>query len=185
MPIRRRLVRGPCRSADRAARSCAFTIIEVLAAVLIVIILAALLVPNYSYFVTKAQEVVCLSRMRNIHAGLVLYLDDNRFVWPQGPRPEEPGWTDFWVRTLEPLGVPRRYWQCPTIRKLMREQRERDFTLHYVPTLFPDTPRIAYRWPTQPWLIEIADAHGRGPLICFPDGSIKPFSKVLAEQGVR
>ena len=34
-------------------------------------------------------------------------------------------------------------------------------------------------------LIEMADAHGQGPLICFPDGSVKPFAKVLAEQGVR
>jgi prepilin-type N-terminal cleavage/methylation domain-containing protein len=185
MPLRRRLSRGLYLPADRATGTRAFTIVEVMAALLIVAILAVLLVPNYSYFLAKAEEVVCVSRMRNVHAGLTLYLEDRKFIWPQGPRPEERGWAEFWVSTLEPFGVPRKHWECPTIRKMARQQGEKEFTLHYVPTLFPDTPRIAYRWATQPWLIEIADAHGRGPLICFPDGAIKPFSKVLAEQGVR
>jgi type II secretory pathway pseudopilin PulG len=185
MPHPRRLCRGPRPPADRAARLRAFTILEVLAALLIVIILAALLVPNYRYFLAKAQEAVCVSRLRNIHTGLALYLDDHALVWPQGPQPESQGWAAFWVQTLEPYKVTQKYWECPTIRKIFRERGEKSFTLHYVPSLFPPTPKIAYRWPTQPWLIEIADAHGRGPLICFPDGSIKPFSKVLAEQGVR
>ena len=185
MPLRRRLSRGPCLSAHGATRAHAFTIVEVLAAVLIVIILAALLVPNYSYFLAKAQEAVCVSRLRNIHTGLALYLDDHEQVWPQGPQPETQGWAAFWVQTLQPYKVTQKYWECPTIRKIFRERGEKSFTLHYVPTLFPATPKIAYRWPTQPWLIEMADAHGQGPLICFPDGSIKPFAKVLAEQGVR
>jgi prepilin-type N-terminal cleavage/methylation domain-containing protein len=177
---------APCgRRHIRWSQPCGFTLVEILASLVIVLILVALLVPNYGYFVAKAQEAVCLSRMRNIHAGVTTYLNDHQRIWPQGPRPEARGWADFWVRTLEPYGVPRKYWECPTLRKLLREQGDQDFTLHYVPTLFPDTPGIAYRWPTQPWLIEMADAHGKGPLICFPDGSIKPFAKVLAEQGVR
>ena len=54
-----------------------------------------------------------------------------------------------------------------------------------MPTAFGPTPGLATRWATHPWLIERADSHGQGPLICFPDGSVKPFNKVLAEQGVR
>lgn len=58
-------------------------------------------------------------------------------------------------------------------------------SIHYTPTMFDDKPGTARRWPTQPWLIERADAHGNGALICFTDGSIKPFNKVLADQGLR
>jgi hypothetical protein len=50
--------------------------------------------------------------------------------------------------------------------------------------VFDNIPGTARRWPSQPWLVERADAHGSGALICFTDGSIKPFRKVLAEQGL-
>ncbi len=57
--------------------------------------------------------------------------------------------------------------------------------VHYTPTMFNATPGIATRWATQPWLIERSSVHAQGALICFPDGAIKSFDKVLAEQGVR
>jgi type II secretory pathway pseudopilin PulG len=155
-------------------------------AVLIVAILAMLLVPNWSRIIGAAQQVVCASNMRSIRVAFGSYLEDHSRIWPQGsPLPQEPGWAGFWIRTLSPYGIKERTWQCPTIRGLMKDQAEDEFGLHYVPTHFDATPNIANRWSTQPWLIEVADAHGQGPLICFPDGSIKPFMKVLAEQGVR
>lgn len=51
--------------------------------------------------------------------------------------------------------------------------------------MLDDTRGTAYRWPTQSWLIEVANAHGKGALTCFPDGSVKPMDKVLLEQGFR
>ena len=51
--------------------------------------------------------------------------------------------------------------------------------------MFTAEPGIATRWATQPWLIERASVHKHGPHICFPDGSVKSFNKVLAEQGLR
>jgi prepilin-type N-terminal cleavage/methylation domain-containing protein len=162
----------------------AFTLLEVLVVILILLILAALVVPNYGYFVAKAEETVCISRMRNLQTALRSYLDDHQAIWPQGPQPEASGWTEFWLTTLEPYGVSPKGWECPTIKKMLRGAEEPTFTLHYVPTTFDTTPNIAYRWVTQPWLIEAANAHGKGPLIAFPDGSVTPFFRVLAEQGV-
>jgi len=167
----------------------AFTIVELLAVVFLLLILISLAVPHYPKLIAKVQEVRCMANMRTIHAGLAGYLVDHEAVWPQGPSPAEGQlWSRFWLETLETYDVSRSTWQCPTIRGMMAsmgvsaaEMPE----LHYVPTMFTDTKGIAYRWATQPWLIERGDAHGRGALICFPDGSIKPFSKVLAEQGVR
>jgi type II secretory pathway pseudopilin PulG len=177
--------------ADIKARRCrtsgalAFTIVEVLAGLVIILILVVLIVPNYGHFLAKAEQAVCTSRMRTIHSALTTYLEDDRLVWPQGPPPEAPGWTEFWLERLSPYGVARKTWECPTLKKMLRDEGETAFSLHYVPTTFDATPNIAYRWPTQPWLIEAANAHGQGPLIAFPDGSIKPFFKVLDEQGLR
>ncbi len=164
----------------------AFTLLEVLAVLLVVSIIGILIAPNAKRIISAAQQVVCASNMRSIRVALGVYLEDNRMVWPQGsPLPQDPGWAQFWVDKLAPYGIGERTWQCPTIRGLMKEQGLTEFGLHYAPTLFDATPNIANRWATQPWLIEVADAHGQGPLICFPDGSVKPFLKVLAEQGVR
>jgi prepilin-type N-terminal cleavage/methylation domain-containing protein len=169
-----------------ASWQAGFSLLELAVALLILAIASLLLVPNLGRILASAQQVVCASNMRSIRVALGTYLEDHGKVWPQGsPLAQEPGWSDFWVRTLAPYGIRKQTWQCPTLRGLMKEQRLTEFGLHYAPTHFDATPNIANRWSTQPWLIEVADAHGQGPLICFPDGSVKPFTKVLAEQGVR
>jgi prepilin-type N-terminal cleavage/methylation domain-containing protein len=170
-------------------RAPAFTLLEVLIVIFLLGILAVLGISNYPALIAKVQEARCMGNMRAIHLGLTYYLNDHEAVWPQGPPPDEEGaWSRFWIDTLARYDVTEGTWQCPTLRSMIATsgvpERERP-RLHYVPTMFSDTKGIAYRWPTQPWLIERGDAHGRGALICFPDGAIKPFSKVLAEQGIR
>jgi len=160
-----------------------FSLVEVVIALLIVAILITLLVPNFGRITASAQEVVCASRMRSIRLALDSYLQDHELVWPQGPIPQDPGWAAFWLATLAPYDIKPRTWQCPVIRSWTRLDDDPEMQVHYVPTMFDATPNIAHRWATQPWLIEIADAHGKGPLIAFPDGSVKSYSKVLAEQG--
>ncbi|HEY5743468.1 MAG TPA: hypothetical protein VIS99_13100, partial [Terrimicrobiaceae bacterium] len=53
--------------------------------------------------------------------------------------------------------------------------------IHYLPTLFDDVPGRANRSPGTPWLMEIADGHGRGNLLIYLDGSVRPFKDVYAE----
>jgi type II secretory pathway pseudopilin PulG len=168
------------------AQTLGFTIIELVAAASVVLILAALIIPNYQNIINGAQQAVCASNMRSIRTGMDGYLQDHSLIWPQGPRPQDPGWADFWLQTLSPYGIKQRTWHCPTIKANLRgSEAPETLTLHYVPTMFDATKNIAYRWATQPWLIEAANAHGNGALICFPDGSVKPVNKVLAEQGLR
>ncbi len=172
---------------QRPDRRSGFTLLEALAILLIIGILAMLVVPNYGRIVATAQEVVCASHMRSIRVALGAYLQDHGNVWPQPPAEMEGAALQrFWLDTLAPYDVSESTWQCPTIRHALREEGlTGDFGLHYVPTRFDATPDIANRWATQPWLIEAANAHGKGPLICFPDGSVKSMFKVLAEQGTR
>lgn len=183
------LQRAPASASAQPDTTRAFTILEVLAVMLILLIIITLVVPNFGTWVAKAQEARCMANMRSIHLGLSTYLNDHDDIWPQGPPPDtDAAWSEFWIRTLEPQGITASTWRCPTIAGLLRTQDNAPFdaaSIHYIPTMFDATPGIARRWPTQPWLIERMDAHGNGALICFTDGSIKSFHKVLAEQGLR
>jgi len=174
----------PLDRGDKDPRQ-AFTILELAVTVAILAVLAALLLANREVIVASAEQAVCASRMRSIRVALDGYLQDHALVWPQGPRPQEAGWAPFWIGVLEPYGIGAKGWQCPTIRRLTRDNPDVSGSLHYIPTRFSDARNIAHRWPTHPWLIEMANAHGKGALICFPDGSIKPLARVLAEQGIR
>jgi prepilin-type N-terminal cleavage/methylation domain-containing protein len=165
-------------------RETAFTLLEVLVAAMIVAILAALIIPNYQGIVLKAQEAVCKSHMRAIHVALANYLQDHQDIWPQGPYPRDKvAWETFWLATLKPYDISENTWQCPSLKRLLGD--EDGYRLHYAPSMFDPTPGIARRWSRQPWLIERFGIHGQGPLICFPDGSIKSMARVLAEQGVQ
>ncbi len=160
-----------------------------LAAVAIIVILGLLLVPNLRPYMKRAGEAACAANMRSINVALRGYLQDHKDVWPQGPAvTDEKLWEDFWLETLKPYGISERTWTCKTIVSSLADggaKKEDMPRVHYMPTMFSAEPGIANRWSTQPWLIERANAHGKGALIGFPDGSIKPFNKVLAEGGVR
>jgi prepilin-type N-terminal cleavage/methylation domain-containing protein len=167
----------------------AFTLIEVLAAILILSILVVVSVPSAGLMIARAQEATCVANMRGITVGLHSYLQDHKNIWPQGPSPnEKKPWEDFWLDVLIPYDISEKKWQCPAFNSVLAGQgvppKERP-QVHYMPTVFPPEPGIATRWETQPWLIERPSVHKNGPHICFPDGSIKSFNKILAEQGVR
>lgn len=172
------------KRASNSERS-AFTLLELSVVVAIVLILAGLLFANRERLLASLEQATCSSRMRSIRVALGNYLQDHDSVWPQGPRPQEADWSAFWLRTLEPYDIQAATWQCPTIRRVTRGVTDEGWALHYVPTMFGKAPGMANRWATHPWLIEVADAHGKGPLICFPDGAIKPLSRVLAEQAAQ
>ena len=176
-------------SSQGGKKSLGFTLLEVLAAILILSILAAMLLPNLRQYIDRAGEVVCISRMRSITVGLHNYLQDHNALWPQGPSLNEPEpWEKFWLAVLQPYDISEKVWQCPTVNSrlasLGQPLKDRP-KVAYIPTMFSAEAGIANRWSTQPWLIERTSAHEQGPFICFPDGSVKSFFKVLAEHGVR
>jgi type II secretory pathway pseudopilin PulG len=173
----------------RAPEWGAFTLLEVLAVIILLAILTVLFLPSYGDFLRRAQETKCAANLRALNIGLRGYLHDHQSVWPQGPSlTEEKAWETFWLDALEPYGISPRDWRCPTIQSAFATSDvppDKHPKVHYIPTMFTAEPDIANRWATQPWLIERSDAHGSGPLICFPDGSVKSSRRVVAELGAR
>jgi prepilin-type N-terminal cleavage/methylation domain-containing protein len=160
-----------------------FTLLELIAVMCVLTILMFLALPNYQQYRRKVSEVQCSANMRSITVGLRAYLLDHADIWPEGPAPSAgQEWENFWLGKLQAYGISDKTWRCPGVGAGAGKDAPR---VHYTPTMFPPTPGIANRWATQPWLIERTEGHGQGALICFPDGSVKSFDKVLAEQGVR
>lgn len=133
----------------------------------------------------RANVVRCVANLRNLHIAMNHDVIDQGH-WPQCPfELAAEGYDGWWIKELGKYGISEASWQCPTLLKQDRTEKSKDSTLrqmkiHYVPTQFDDNPATPRKWARQPWLIEIADAHGEGALIVFPDGAIIGSTRYLS-----
>ncbi len=167
----------------RAARipSSGFTLLELLIALSIVGVLAALLFPVLRNMMEKPEGIRCMGNLRSLHVSFGSYVTDHQ-EWPQMPEDlKSPGkQAAFWYNSVLPYGAPREVWQCPGAARELDEGTVKPNEippLHYMPTAFGKGAVTPYRWAGQPWLAEIYN-HGDGPFFIFPDGSIKSFNEL-------
>jgi prepilin-type N-terminal cleavage/methylation domain-containing protein len=167
--------------AERSKPPQGFTLVEILAAVCILAILAGLVFYGYQPALDKAQSVLCMSRMRSIHAALAANLAD-KGSWPQPPEfpAGSTGLQSWWIDQLKPQGLSPQNWLCPTSGKIFGQQPgSPEAVSSYSVSFFDSSPSAPYKWATQPWLLEVAGIHPQGPHVCFPDGSIKNMNSLL------
>jgi len=162
------------RAAERG-----FTLLEMVAAIGILLILVALAFPAFQSITPAAERAACMNNLRNLRVAFSEYATSG---WPQipegielGSRAEEAWWLE---KSEKDLGLSQKNWQCPTIRRLFRNAPEGDRPLiHYLPTPFSGEPGRANKSPAMPWFIEIGDAHGDGNLLVRQNGTVEPAGR--------
>jgi prepilin-type N-terminal cleavage/methylation domain-containing protein len=157
-----------------------FTLVELLVVIAIIAILIGLLLPNISNLTSKAQEVVCNARLRNLWTAFSTYLNDGN-AWPQLPDGITIGSTEeqqWWLTTTSnSMSLTTKDWNCPTIARMAGSVTNSRQTclISYLPTLFDARPMTPSRWPRMPWFTEVIGPHGRGNLSVRADGSVSPI----------
>ena len=178
---------NPASAARGSSRlhSSGKTLLELIVVITIIAILAGLMVPVISYFKRKAQNGACMSNLKSLHAGFAGYLLDHQMVWPQlpgniteeGMSGENDQIAEFFIKAIEPYGAHRETWLCPSDRESFAESYdEKNYDASYIPTQFDNEPNAAYRYGTQPWLIERGGFHDQKINRIMPDASINPDS---------
>jgi prepilin-type N-terminal cleavage/methylation domain-containing protein len=97
-------------------KNSAFTLMELLTVIAVIGILAALLLTAVSHAKARAQQIQCVSNLRQIGLALQAYVGDNQ-AYPTSP---------FWAKTLEQQGfgnsksatnfIKQGVWLCPSAR---------------------------------------------------------------------
>lgn len=154
--------------------------------VLVIIgILCTLLLPLYGGMRARARKTQCIANLRNLYVGAEVYLQQNGH-WPQISRSSgasgSENFANAWIAALEPQGIGRSSWICPTIQELLQAPdyiQPRYARLDYIPMNFDDAVATPHRWPRQPWFIETGNVHGNGNLLIYTDGSVGEVNDLL------
>jgi prepilin-type N-terminal cleavage/methylation domain-containing protein/prepilin-type processing-associated H-X9-DG protein len=105
------------------ARQAAFTLIELLVVIAIIAILAAILFPVFAQARAKARQTACLSNMKQLGTGLMMYAQDYDETLPLndyvgnglGPLPgwRDPRAGDSWCSGIYPYVKNAQVYVCP------------------------------------------------------------------------
>ncbi len=89
-------------------RQSAFTLIEMMVVVAIILILAAMLLPALSRAKDQANRVTCINNIRQLNVSAQMYADENEDQYP--PRRMTP---NHWVYRLKEYYVADKIIECP------------------------------------------------------------------------
>ncbi len=162
----------------------AFTLVEITVATAVLLILVTLAVFSLAPARDRAELARCVANLRSLYTGFSTYVSDQG-QWPQvDENLTGHPYESFWKAAVRPYGITDENWKCPTLTRNLLELEEKDRPLiHYTPTHFDEKALTPYKWPQQPWLIEISDAHGKGNMTILTSGAVRTFDEIFIEAG--
>ncbi len=96
-----------------------FTLIELLVVIAIISILASMLFPAFSRARESARKVVCISNLKQVGLGIMMYKQDYDEMFPTG----HPSWAstispapagEFLIDVVDPYIKSTQVWDCPS-----------------------------------------------------------------------
>ena len=95
-----------------------FTLIELLVVIAIIAILAAILFPVFARAREKARQTSCLSNLKQLGLGLMMYTqdydEDTPFAYSGASYPGGGWWVGTWKERLYPYVKNYQIYQCPS-----------------------------------------------------------------------
>ncbi|HEY3397066.1 MAG TPA: prepilin-type N-terminal cleavage/methylation domain-containing protein [Armatimonadota bacterium] len=91
-----------------------FTLIELLVVIAIIAILAAILFPVFARARAKAQQSNCLSNVKQIALGIIMYTSDNNERYPLYRFTDSAGHFYCWWNGVDPYVKNMQLWKCPS-----------------------------------------------------------------------
>jgi prepilin-type N-terminal cleavage/methylation domain-containing protein len=104
-------------AAPRLAGECGFTLVELLTVIAIISVLTAILFPVLAQARESARKNTCASNLRQLHHGLMLYVQDYDDRWPaiwNGEWNARAGKQLNWAAAILPDVGSRRVYKCPS-----------------------------------------------------------------------
>src|SRR5437762_2986730 len=94
----------------------AFTLIELLVVIAIIAILAAILFPVFAQAREKARAASCLSNVKQMSLGIMMYAQDNDEFMPYGYAYTWPGqkYLEYWQDLIRPYVKSEAVYTCPS-----------------------------------------------------------------------
>lgn len=164
----------------------AFTLLEIMTVIVVISILSLMAYSSFMALQAKAERAKCVNNLQGLYAAASSHLNDHE-SWPQisALDVEAPQFAASWMAALKPYHIEKSHWNCVTVHKAIGSPPEdpQKPRIDYLPSSFDDKPSSPRRFPTHPWFIERADAHGDGNLIIFANGQIHSLNELTPAAG--